>query len=971
MKKLLAILMMLFVFANNSNATHLMGGEITWECIKTGSDSGKYIFKIKVYRDCQGVPIDTSVFLAAHNVPGLSTIPLFYVGANDISPLCDTIDGPNSAFSCNGTNIGSAGNGNGAVEEHIYQSEAIQINGTPDANGWHFTWSSCCRNLAITNLASNTGQYGFTLRAVMYSYTDSLGVVYPNGNTCFDSSPKFYETPRTILEVGNGYDPLAFSNGFTYSHNAFDEERDSLSYEWSQPIDNGYNFLSPNAMAIPFNTSIYPLSYTNPIDGIIMNSQTGRTWYDANDQGNYVTCTKVSAFKCGQLVAEVFREIQVILIAPTCNLGDTTGGNIGADTLCNVRPLVQPPFFFPLGNPQYQWDTIVHCGDTVSFDFIANDYDFYPNGSQQDLQFTVSGGQFMDYNVSPPALCDNPPCATFSETSSGTTPPFITAGGYGSGSFEWITSCNHIISTCGNDLRPSIYTFAIKVQDDFCPAPAIENTAQVISITVCPPCDILKANPTSTSVSCSSQPYGSATVSPTNGMPPYSDFWFDMSGIPVNPDSLLAGDYEVRVRDSSMCETIDTVTVGSLVAVLGTLISSTNVSCNGFNDGIANITPSGGVSPYTYLWSNGSASETIVNLFSGIYNVTVTDSNNCSTIDSIFITEPLVLSTTLTGNANTITGNSTGGTMPYTYEFFGPTGFVAASFNNFGTSFSINPLQSGNYTFIVTDANGCSDSTSIIYSANFTPTVDVTLSNNWCDSLTDLTIEVGQDSGEVDMSTALFQSNEGSFDISTMSVGDTIGTAYMMAGGGSININAYLIVSSIISSSQAIIQPTSINNGNLGNFTITNSPLGGIQILSQTIPDGNSYTSGNMNSVTFDNVFINPCVPLVFTSTINSELGDTDIQTFNFTVSSIDQQQLNDFNIFPNPVSSILNIQLEELSSELLISVYDINGKIVFSNYKFYNTVKVTIDVSHLSSSMYLIVIENDNRIDSKTFYKD
>lgn len=176
MKKLLAILMMLFVFSNNSNATHLMGGEITWKCIKTGSDAGKYIFTVKVYRDCQGVPIDTSMFLTAHNVPGLSTIPLFYLGANDLSPLCDTIDGPNSAFSCNGTNIGYAGNGNGAVEEHIYQSEPIEITGTPDANGWHFTWESCCRNLAITNLANNTGQYGFTIRAVMYSYIDSLGI---------------------------------------------------------------------------------------------------------------------------------------------------------------------------------------------------------------------------------------------------------------------------------------------------------------------------------------------------------------------------------------------------------------------------------------------------------------------------------------------------------------------------------------------------------------------------------------------------------------------------------------------------------------------------------------------------------------------------------------------------------------------------------------------------------------------------
>ena len=69
-----------------------------------------------------------------------------------------------------------------------------------------------------------------------------------------------------------------------------------------------------------------------------------------------------------------------------------------------------------------------------------------------------------------------------------------------------------------------------------------------------------------------------------------------------------------------------------------------------------------------------------------------------------------------------------------------------------------------------------------------------------------------------------------------MNVGDTIGTATMMAGGGSLNINAILIVSTIVSSSQVIIQPTSIVIGSLGNFTITNNLLGGVDILSQTIP---------------------------------------------------------------------------------------------------------------------------------------
>ena len=958
---------MLFVFVNVSNATHLMGGEITWVCIKDTADPdfGKYKFTVIVYRDCQGVPINTMMSLTAHNVPGLTTIPLSYVGATDLSPVCDTIDGPNSPFSCNGTNILNAGNGNGAVEEHVYQSEAIAITGTPDANGWHFTWSSCCRNSAISNGLAGAG---FSLRAVMYSYEDSLGTVFPNGNTCFDSSPKFYETPRTILETGNGYDPLAFSNGFTYSHNAFDEERDSLSYEWGQPLsDFGYDYLNPNSIALAFSA---PYSYNLPINSIIMNPQTGKTWYPADQQGNFVTCTKVSAFNCGQLVSEIFREIQVVLIPPICNLGDTTSGQLGGDTLCNIRPLVQPPFFFPLGSPQYQWDTIVHCGDTVSFDFIANDYDFNPNGSQQDLQFTVSSGQFMDYNFSPPGLCDNPPCATFEETSTGAVPPFVTSGGYGSGSFEWITSCNHIISTCDNDLRPSLYTFVIKVQDDFCPAPAIENTAQIISITVCPPCNILKANPTSTPLTCS-QPYGTATVSPTNGFPPYYDFWFDMSGIPVNPDSLLtAGDYEVRVRDSSMCETIDTVTVASLLAVINSSINSTNLSCFASSDGTAILTVTGGQSPYAYLWSDGSTIDSISNLSIGLYNVTITDSNNCSTIDSIIITEPIVLAPTLNISTGTLIGNSSGGTMPYTFEFFGPTGFVASSFNNFGTSFSINPMISGSYTFIVTDANGCADSSSIIFSTNFTPTVNVTLSNNWCDSLTDLTIDVSQDSGEVDMSTALFQSNAGSFDIASFSLGDTIGTSNIMSGGGSINLSAYLIVSVIVSSSEVIIQNTSVTNGNLGTFTIINIPLGGINILTNTIPDGNNYTSGNMNSVTFNNVFVNPCIPLVFTSTISSELGDTDFQTFNFIVSAIND--INSvFKIYPNPVLNSLNIQLDNNSSDFLVSIYDITGKVIFSNYKFSKSIKASIDVSHLSTSMYLLVVLIEGKTESRTFYKE
>ena len=301
MKNLLAALLILCLFTNNSSATHLMGGEVSWECIKSGSNEGFYIFHVKIYRDCQGVDLQGlyNKALVVHNHPLLNSIPLNYIGSSDISPTCNTVNGPNSPFSCGGSNVGYAGNGNGAVEEHIFASNPIRIIGVPDINGWHFTYTDIARNLAIDNLANNTGQYGFTLRAVMYSYIDSIGTVLPNNNNCYDSSPKFYETPRTILEVNNGYDPFAFSNGFTYSHNAFDEEQDSLNYSWGQPLDAynapSYDYLNADVTnAIPFASGY---SVNTPIQGISMNSQTGRTYYPASQMGNYVTCTNVSAYK--------------------------------------------------------------------------------------------------------------------------------------------------------------------------------------------------------------------------------------------------------------------------------------------------------------------------------------------------------------------------------------------------------------------------------------------------------------------------------------------------------------------------------------------------------------------------------------------------------------------------------------------------------------------------------------------------
>ena len=252
------------------------------------------------------------------------------------------------------------------------------------------------------------------------------------------------------------------------------------------------------------------------------------------------------------------------------------------------------------------------------------------------------------------SACQNPPCATFNEIGTGATPPFITSGGSGSGEFEWITSCNHVVNTCGADLQPTVYTFVIKVSDDFCPAPAIENTSQVISITVYPPCgSSLKANEVVTPESSCGVGDGSISVNPNGGFVPYVSYFFDMNGIPVNPNALSAGDYQIRITDISLCETIDTVTVSGPVPVS---VNSNQTICNG--DSIivgGNIYFTSGAYADTLTTINGC--DSIINT-SLIVNMSSTSSVSFITCDTSYLWNGINYNSS--GTYNNVSPNASG-----------------------------------------------------------------------------------------------------------------------------------------------------------------------------------------------------------------------------------------------------------------------------------------------------------------------
>ena len=116
---------------------------------------------------------------------------------------------------------------------------------------------------------------------------------------------------------------------------------------------------------------------------------------------------------------------------------------------------------------------------------------------------------------------------------------------------------------------------------------------------------------------------------------------------------LAAGTYCVTVTESmSNCSDVVCVTIQepALVTFINT-ISSTDVSCNGGNDGSASALAQGGTpytvgSPYNYTWSDGQTGPTATGLAVGKYYVTATDSLGCQGIDSIIVNEPAIITLT-------------------------------------------------------------------------------------------------------------------------------------------------------------------------------------------------------------------------------------------------------------------------------------------------------------------------------------
>ncbi len=201
---------------------------------------------------------------------------------------------------------------------------------------------------------------------------------------------------------------------------------------------------------------------------------------------------------------------------------------------------------------------------------------------------------------------------------------------------------------------------------------------------------------------CAQSGTGSIDLNVSGGTLPYTFLWSNGS-ITEDLTNLDAGDYTVTITDANGCTSTCTSTVNA-DPMLAVVCNVDGATCGNSNSGNINIDVSGGVAPYTFLWSNGSTTEDLINISSGNYVVTVTDVNGCIASCSAIVEVSLGLNLscqaegTQCGEANTgsIDLIVSGGTGNYTFAW-----------SNGATTEDILNLDAGTYAVTVTDTNGC------------------------------------------------------------------------------------------------------------------------------------------------------------------------------------------------------------------------------------------------------------------------
>ena len=235
---------------------------------------------------------------------------------------------------------------------------------------------------------------------------------------------------------------------------------------------------------------------------------------------------------------------------------------------------------------------------------------------------------------------------------------------------------------------------------------------------------------------CFSECEGSIEIQAIGGLAPYTYTWIH-GEITSTIVDLCADIYTCIITDDYGSFYQVEVNVESYPEIFIDTDFS-NTICDLSIDGYIDLSVSGGLFPYSFIWSNGSMTEDISQLSNGIYQVTVTDSNNCTIEETFFIEEaPVFTFDTIITPADCSLNNGSiflvnfEGENPYLY-----------SWSSGETTDSITNKSTGNYTVTITDDIGCIQVYDLVIPNTQSATLNSTVQNVNCENGADGSIDI-------------------------------------------------------------------------------------------------------------------------------------------------------------------------------------------------------------------------------------
>ncbi|HBR53676.1 MAG TPA: hypothetical protein DEA82_05605, partial [Flavobacteriaceae bacterium] len=382
--------------------------------------------------------------------------------------------------------------------------------------------------------------------------------------------------------------------------------------------DGDGNYKKEVVIPDPFSEVVFEIM-ENDLPGYISISDVD----GAND--NLITRTISLESSCGNDFVDGF-EVILELVSKTnilCN-----GDNTGAITVTTSGGV--PPYSYTLNGGTPQSSPTFNNLTAGNYNIVVTD----SLGNTDDLLVTLTQPEpiiieLTKTNAAATALCQN-----------GTATATV-SGGVGPYTYQWDDPAGQTTQTA-TGLSASLLggtQYTVVVTDaNGC------TEEQSVIITCVQNCDAVINVTNLTDVLCKGQNTGSASVQASSTANPGATFTYTWNttpqqvdaGLPAGTPSTIseqfAGVYTVSVTiDGTLCQPVEeSITISEPSTAVSVTATATDETGPTTNDGTATANASGGIPPYTYLWSpGGQTTQTITGLSDGTYTVTVTDANGC------------------------------------------------------------------------------------------------------------------------------------------------------------------------------------------------------------------------------------------------------------------------------------------------------------------------------------------------------